>query len=201
MSGKPARRQRGVTLIELIVFIVILGIALAGVLQMLNLATRLGVDPVRRKQALLIAEGLMEEVQLAHFTWCDPLDPRAEEAASPADCSIPEQLGPEAGNARPFDNVNDYVTQLDTPTPAFDNAAGRLVDANGDNFGPPGYTALLTVSADNRLGPAGAQIASGSAPAAMNVLRLSVSVRYGTAAADLVVLDGYRSRYAPRSVP
>ncbi|MCE9569660.1 MAG: type II secretion system GspH family protein, partial [Rhodocyclales bacterium] len=42
-------RQHGLTLIELIVFIVIVSVALAGVLSVLNLTARSSADPMIRK--------------------------------------------------------------------------------------------------------------------------------------------------------
>ena len=61
-SGTAARGQCGLTLIELIVFIVIVSIGLVGVLSVLNATTRASADPVVRKQALAVAEAMMEEV-------------------------------------------------------------------------------------------------------------------------------------------
>jgi len=60
--------QRGVTLIELIVFIVIVGVGLAGVLSALNVSVRGSADPLRPKQALAIAEGLLEEIMTKNYT-------------------------------------------------------------------------------------------------------------------------------------
>jgi MSHA pilin protein MshD len=57
-------RQRGVTLIELIVFIVIISTALAGILLVMNQVTLHSADPLVHKQALAIAESMLEEVQL-----------------------------------------------------------------------------------------------------------------------------------------
>lgn len=57
-------RQRGVTLIELIVFIVIISTALAGILLVMNQVTVRSADPLVHKQALAIAESMLEEVQL-----------------------------------------------------------------------------------------------------------------------------------------
>src|SRR6476619_2455034 len=101
-SERPPLRQRGVTMVELNLFIVI----------------------------VVIAEGLLEEVELARFSYCDPADPDAGDAAtvkSSADCkTAPEkwgQLSPEptgANDGRPFDNVNDYVAGPGVPTAAFD---------------------------------------------------------------------------------
>lgn len=61
------KAQRGISLIELILFIVIIGIALATLLSVLNVTTQASVDPLLRKQALSIAESLLEEVQLHDF--------------------------------------------------------------------------------------------------------------------------------------
>ncbi|MQA41790.1 type IV pilus modification PilV family protein [Rugamonas aquatica] len=182
MCSKPARRkQAGLSMVELVMFIVIVGIAVVGVLQVLGMGARSSPDPMRRKQALAIAESMMEEVRLAHFTFCDGSDPKAEDPAtlSEADCTIPEGMGPElaAGNVRPFDNVNDYGGIYTT-------------DAAGNSF-PTGYSAVVTVVQDSTFGAAGAVVPQAAA------LRITVVVTYG---ADNVTLDGYRARYAPRSL-
>lgn len=56
--------QRGISLIELIMFIVIISVALAGILLVMNLVTRHSADPLIRKQALAIAESMLEEIKL-----------------------------------------------------------------------------------------------------------------------------------------
>jgi MSHA pilin protein MshD len=60
----PSLRQRGISLIELIMFIVIISVALAGILLVMNQVTRSSADPLIRKQALAIAESMLEEIQL-----------------------------------------------------------------------------------------------------------------------------------------
>jgi MSHA pilin protein MshD len=189
------RRQRGLTMIELVMFIVIVGVALAGILAVLNFTTRESADPVRRKQALMIAEGLLEEVQLARFTYCDPSSDNADTAASSADCSVPEAFGqgaPEPVGPRPYDNVNDYVTAAGTPVAAFD-VGGKLADANGNPMNVNGYSARLSITPEP-LGPAGAAIGAAGASADTEVLRIRVEVSYDD---QTLVLDGYRTRYAP----
>lgn len=54
--------QRGLTLIELIIYIVVVLVGLAGVLTVLNTTVRGSADPVVRKQALALAEAMLEEV-------------------------------------------------------------------------------------------------------------------------------------------
>src|SRR5437879_1816508 len=59
IAERQARRHRpraehGISLIELIVFIVIVGIAVAGVVGALSMATRASADPMIQKQARAI---------------------------------------------------------------------------------------------------------------------------------------------------
>jgi MSHA pilin protein MshD len=203
-SDRLSVRQRGVTLIELILFIVIVGVAVGGILTVMNLTNRGSADPVRRKQALIIAEGLLEEVELAKFSYCDPADPAADDevntTSSAACTTVPErwgQLAPEpVASGRPYDNINDYVTAPDTWSTAFNNGAGDLVDANGAKLDVTGYTARLKI-APAVLGGIGNDLTGAPNPANTadtNVLRITVEVSYD---GESVTLDGYRVRYAP----
>jgi MSHA pilin protein MshD len=65
MCTRP--RQRGISLIELIMFIVIVSVALAGILLVLNVTTRSSADPLVHKQALAAAQSLLEEIELQDF--------------------------------------------------------------------------------------------------------------------------------------
>ncbi len=183
------RRQRGVTLIELIIFILIVGIALLAIVGVMSLTTKNSADPLRRKQAQMIAEGLLEEVQLARFTYCEPSADNADSAANAAACAggMAEAWGAENGAGRPFDNVNDYVSAANVPASAFGN--GAILDAEGNSMGLEGYSAQVTITPQT-LGGIGAPGASANT----EVLRIRVEVRYG---AESVVLDGFRTRYAP----
>jgi MSHA pilin protein MshD len=66
--------MRGLSLIELIMFIVIVGAALAGIITIISKTTESSADPMIRKQALAIAEAMLEEVRLQPFTVCDADD-------------------------------------------------------------------------------------------------------------------------------
>ncbi len=183
--------SRGISLIELLMFIVIISVALAVILNVQQQASNMSAEPQLRKQALAIAEGLLEEISLSRFTFCDPTDDAADTAASPAACTLPEVAAQEAGGSdRPYDNVNDYVS-------SFGVAETYKTDAAGNSY-PSEYEASVTITPDANLGVAGNTIPSDASSANMNVLRISVEVYYR---GGKVVLDGYRTRYAPNSVP
>ena len=184
-------RQQGVTLVELIMFMVIISVALAGILQIMRFTTANSADPLRRKQALMIAEALLEEVRQAGFTFCDPSADNADTAASTSECSVKEDWGNEAAGAlRPYDNVNDYVTASGKPVAAFNGAGASLLDALGRPMDLAGYSATVSI-APEQLG----DIAAGSG-ADSNALRIRIVVTY-TGGDRPVTLDGYRARYAP----
>ena len=182
MSTK--RAQSGLTLIELIFFIVIVGGALAGVLSVLNVTTKSSADPLVRKTMLTIAQALMEEVQALPFTYCDPDDANAQTATSasvgaPGCATTAEVIGPEIGESRSlFDNVNDYHGLVLNP----------ITDVTGNAFPVAGYRAEIAVSNDAGFGP------SGLTPPSAAVLRIAVTV---TKDGDSFTLEGYRTRYAP----
>ncbi len=67
-SCAASARQRGASLIELIMFIVIVSLALAGILLVMNQVTAHSADTLVRKQALAVAESLLEEIELQPFS-------------------------------------------------------------------------------------------------------------------------------------
>jgi MSHA pilin protein MshD len=180
--------QSGVSLIELIIFIVIISTALLGILAVMNQTTAHSADPLIRKQALAIAESLLEEVELMPFTFCDPNDPNAASAVSAANCTagMDQDNGGgtlgiiPAGETRgsvtnPFDNVADYA--------GFTMATAT--DIAGNTY--TGYSASVTLTRE------GATLLGVSAGAVLKIT-LTVNGPGGTR----VVLDGYRTRFSPR---
>jgi MSHA pilin protein MshD len=94
-----SRRQLGFTLIELIIFIVVVGAGLAGILTVSTTVVRSSADPMLRKQSLAIAESLLEEILLKDY-------------AKPSGSAV---LGFALGGARNlYDCVDDYNTYATT---------------------------------------------------------------------------------------
>ena len=60
-------RQRGFTLIELIIFIVVVSAGLAGILSVINTVVKSSADPMVRKQTMAIAESMLEEILLKDY--------------------------------------------------------------------------------------------------------------------------------------
>jgi len=184
--------QSGLTLIELVMFIVIISVALAGIIGVFNLNVQHSADPMAQKQALAIAESMLEEIELMPFTYCDPDDANATTAADATGCATTaEGTGPEAGETRysvatPFDNVNDY----DSFTMNAGN--GGILDITGAAVGGAGtldaYSVVVAVT-PTALGT----IASSDS--------LLITVTVTGPGSTSVVLNGYRTRYAPNATP
>ena len=78
------KAQKGITLIELILSIVIISIALVGIFSVINLTIRRSADPIVQHQALLIAESYLDEILLKNYS------------------------GGVSANRADFDDVDDY---------------------------------------------------------------------------------------------
>ena len=76
--------ERGFTLIELIFFIVVVSAGLAGILSVMNTTVQFSNEPMARKQAMVLAESILEEVVQKDYADTDlldldpDLDPKAE---------------------------------------------------------------------------------------------------------------------------
>jgi MSHA pilin protein MshD len=175
------RSQGGISLVELIMFIVIVSLGIVGILSVMNVTTKASADPMLRKQALAIAESLLEEIQLQPYTFCDPDDANATTAtaavvgANGCDSTV-QGIGATPGETRyaepRFDNVGDYHGFSMT---------GINDILNNPITGLGNYAVNVNIT-----------------QSAADVLQIDVTASVGSTS---VGLTGYRYRYAPRAVP
>lgn len=190
MSIEPGRYgQRGVTLIEAIVFMIVVSVGVVGLVSVMGPMVKYSAEPMRQKQMAAIAESLLSEALHQPYTWCDPDDPAASTATAYAGCATSQDMGGAAltsatpagearGNAGPgttLDNVADYG--------GF--GMDSVSDAAGNNA-MTGYKAdIAVVRAGTTLGLAD------------NAAALAVTVTISRDG-ETYALTGYRFRYAPR---
>lgn len=120
MSASP-RLQTGLTLVELIMFIVIVGVGIAGILGVMNTVVKSSADPMVRKQALAMADAVLEEVL-------------AKAYANPTGGYTETDMTACSHRAL-YDDVDDYA--------CFDGVPATAVIAGTDLL-PGSGTALLT---------------------------------------------------------
>ncbi len=123
------RPQRGMTLVELIITIVIIGIAAAALLSVMASITARSANPMLRQQSLYIAESYLEAITAL------PYEQLISAAQSPAP--------PQDVNGNPIDDLASYSVEV-----VVDNSASlNEVDATRIDVSvtdPTGQTLTLT---------------------------------------------------------
>lgn len=105
------RPAGGFSLIETIVFIVIVSVALVGVLSVLNLTAARSADPMQIKQAVAIGEGFIDEILSRDYS----------NATAYAGASIDPR--------RNFADVDDFSGYVATTTPGIYTRGGAIIPA------------------------------------------------------------------------
>ncbi len=176
-------RQSGITLVEQIVFIIIVSVGVIGLVSVMGPMVQRSADPMRTKQMAAIAESLLSEVLHQPFTWCDPEDANASSALSYAGCASNPQTTPAVGEGR-------YGTG---PGTVYDNVADYGGWGMNDINDAAGANAMVGYQANVAVAQAG--IALGLAD---NSAALAVTVTISRDG-ETFALTGYRFRYAPRT--
>lgn len=160
----------GFTLIEVIIFIVVVSAGLAGILLVSTTVVKSSADPMVRKQALSVAESLLEEITLKEY--CDPDTATLAPPAAPVCPAARVAADQEAGRAQ-WDDVDDFNNY----------ATAGVVDATGAAVpGLADYNVAVVVAAPAAVTGGGAVV----------LKRISVTVTRGAEAVNLV---GYRGNY------
>ena len=111
--------QRGVTLVELVISIVVISVALTGVLSAIVYANRFSAEPMIRQQAIELAQSKLEEVLLRSFL----------ETGNGDSCP------PNDGD---FDNVCDFDGAVETPAAPLDDYTVSVTVDDTDTLGVGG---------------------------------------------------------------
>jgi len=167
-AANPSHGQRGMTLIELIMFIVIVGVGIAGILLVMNVTVTRSADPVVRKQALAMAEAILGEVLAKDFA--NPVGGYTETV--PATCA----------NRALYDDVDDYA--------CFDGTTDNKKIHGDATLGSTSLAALSAYRATITI-DATAAVALGAIPAGQTK-KVTVSVTGGS---ESIQLWGYRTNY------
>lgn len=156
---------------ELVIFIIIVSAASAGILLVMSATTQRSADPMVRQQALLIAESYLEEILHKRFT--DP------SAGTTQVCPTPE-----VGGRASYDNVCDYHNLNDN--------AGVIDQLGNAVTGLTAYNVSVTVTGTANDGTALNDINN---TGALRVLRVDVEVTHDDISDFQVRLTGYRANY------
>ena len=133
------RPERGFTLIELVIGIVLLAVALGGMMGLLVSQTSQATDPVQQVRAAQLAQRLLNEILSRSFdAHSDHNGSRwrcgeTVEGIPTQACTLPSAYGPESGESSSylFDDVDDYHT------PAI--CASHLTSCAGGEWVPAAY--------------------------------------------------------------
>jgi len=201
-ESPTARCSSGFTLIDVLMVIVLLGVV-AGALMTLSgrLATQ-SAETMRTRQALALAQALLDEVRHMPFTYCDPQDGNAANAnaavVGAGNClATVDAMGPEPGESRynaanRFDGVTDYLG-FAMPGPG----CAALCDINGNPIGAAGSSLAGCDARVLALTPqALPAIPALDVNGRPQVLR--ITVRVICPGMQPLQLDGIRVRHAPR---
>ena len=114
MIMKP--RERGVTLVELVITIVIISVAIAGVVGAFSLIVGRSADPLNQTRSVALAQLYMDEIITKKY---DDDTPQGGAPQYDGPCTIGSETGETRAN---YDDVDDYDGVSDAPPAGADGA-------------------------------------------------------------------------------
>lgn len=161
MHIKLINKQPGISMIELIVFILVMGIAFVGVMAVFINTQRYSADPMIRIKTVELAQSLMEEILLKAYDERTPLGGGCVDGMASTRCTsgraASAAFGTDPGelNRGAYDDVDDYHNLAYCGTGGTANAActaacNPLVDEQGNNIAAdyPGFGVCIRVTYD-----------------------------------------------------
>lgn len=145
-NKRPRFFSRGVTLVELIAAIVVIGVALAGVLMVFIRNTSSSADPMIAHQAIAIAEAYLEEALAKNFT----VGPGATRATydDVRDYNFTD-VGARDQNDTPINGLGGYTVQVQAALDGLNNitvASGSAIRVQVTVTPPAPYTGNVEIS-------------------------------------------------------
>ena len=126
-------KQAGFSLIELVVFIVVLGVSLGGIMLAINQSVSRSADPMTAIRAVELGQAYLDEILPMRFdeNSAQGGSPRCNENPLILACTTLAGFGPDAGpeTRALFDDVDDY-NGLDESPPQDANGIARAGYAN-----------------------------------------------------------------------
>jgi MSHA pilin protein MshD len=115
-------RQRGFSLVELVLFIIIVGIAIGGMASLYANATMHSHEPFLRQRALAVANAYMDEILRKRWNAAAPLGGVCvNTGASCPTGPVAIAIGNDGQNRNGFDDIDDYNGLAEVPTDAQGN--------------------------------------------------------------------------------
>lgn len=137
-------RQQGVSLVELIVFVVVISVALAGLLGVYQIAVVNSADPLKRLRMLEYAQERLDQIMALRYDEATPAGgvPACDSGLANAQACTNSADGD-------MDDVDDFHEQTDNPAPD-SNFYSRVVSVEQVVFeGESAKLITVTISAND----------------------------------------------------
>ena len=161
------RHIRGLSLIEVLMAVAVLGIAMPPVVSLYREVAEQSVDDTQQGVAVAVAEALLEEITSKTFR-----DPETKKS-----------FGPEEDSRADYDDVDDYDGLLESPSQLMDGTSPAL------------YTSLTTIVEVHHVTSADPDPVTPEPDGSTKLLRIRVSVSWTSGRGGKVVLTTLRSQH------